>query len=93
MIVLGLFPFIGMLFVRIPDPIIGGLFIVMFGLITGIGLSNLQFIDLNSQRNLFILGFSLFVGLMVPTWVESTSDKVHCMFSGHLDRLEPDYMP
>ena len=80
MIVLGLFPFIGMLFVRIPDPIIGGLFIVMFGLITGIGLSNLQFIDLNSQRNLFILGFSLFVGLMVPTWVESTSDKVLHVF-------------
>ena len=82
MIVLGLFPFIGNLFVGIPNPIIGGLFIVMFGLITGIGLSNLQFIDLNSQRNLFILGFSLFVGLMVPTWVESTLDKVLLTLAG-----------
>ena len=36
--------------VTIPNPIIGGIFTVMFGIITAVGLSNLQFVDLNSTR-------------------------------------------
>ena len=40
----------------------------MFGMITAVGLSNLQFVDLNSSRNLFILGFSLFFGLVSLKW-------------------------
>ncbi len=64
MIVLGLFCKFGSLFITIPSPIVGGLFIVMFGLVAAVGLSNLQFVDLNSSRNLFILGFSLFFGLV-----------------------------
>merc|ERR1712079_891344 len=54
----------------IPEPIIGGIFSVMFGIITAVGLSNLQFVDLNSTRNLFILGFSLFFSLVLPKWME-----------------------
>jgi nucleobase transporter 1/2 len=33
-----------------------------------VGLSNLQFVDLNSARNLFILGFAFFMGLSVPEY-------------------------
>jgi len=40
----------------------------MFGMITAVGLSNLQFVDLNSVRNLFILGFAFFMGLSVPEY-------------------------
>ena len=61
---------VGALFVTIPEPIIGGIFSVMFGIITAVGLSNLQFVDLNSTRNLFILGFSLFFSLVLPKWME-----------------------
>ena len=64
MIILGLFSKFGALFTMIPQPIVGGIFFVMFGMITAVGLSNLQFVDLNSSRNLFILGFSLFFGLV-----------------------------
>lgn len=32
----------GALFASLPTPIVGGLFCVMFGLITGVGLSNMQ---------------------------------------------------
>ena len=64
MIILGLFSKFGAVFTLIPDPIVGGIFYVMFGMITAVGLSNLQFVDLNSSRNLFILGFSLFFGLV-----------------------------
>ena len=64
MIILGLFSKFGAVFTLIPTPIVGGIFFVMFGMITAVGLSNLQFVDLNSSRNLFILGFSLFFGLV-----------------------------
>ena len=49
----------GAIFVTIPDPVIGGVFCCVFGLITAVGISNLQYVDLNSVRNLFIVGFSI----------------------------------
>ena len=54
----------GSLFLTIPSPIVGGIFCVMFGMIAAVGLSNLQFVDLNSTRNLFVLGFSIFFSLV-----------------------------
>ena len=48
MILLGLFPFIGAVLLTIPEPIVGGVYCVMFGTITAVGLSNVQFVDLNS---------------------------------------------
>ena len=64
MVVFGLFSKLGAFFVTMPEPIIGGLFCIMFGMITAVGLSNAQFANLNSSRNLFVLGFSLFMGLV-----------------------------
>jgi len=64
MIVFGLLSKFGAFFLTMPEPIVGGIFCVMFGMITSVGLSNLQFVDLNSTRNLFVLGFSIFFGLV-----------------------------
>lgn len=66
MIILGTVSKFGALFTTIPQPIVGGMYCAMFGMITAVGLSNLQFVDLNSARNLFILGFAFFMGLSVP---------------------------
>ena len=49
------------------EPIVGGIFCVRFGMITAVGLSNLQFVNLNSTRNLFVLGFSIFFALVGKT--------------------------
>ncbi len=68
MIVLGMISKFGALFTSIPQPIVGGMYCVMFGMIASVGLSNLQFVNLNSSRNLFILGFALFMGLSVPEY-------------------------
>ncbi|XP_071960294.1 solute carrier family 23 member 2-like [Antedon mediterranea] len=68
MMLLGVFGKFGALFVALPDPIIGGVFCVMFGMVTGVGLSNLQFANMNSSRNIFIIGFSLLMGLALPWW-------------------------
>ena len=49
-IIFGVIGKIGALFATIPTPIVGGVFYVMFGLITAVGISNLQLVDLNSSR-------------------------------------------
>ena len=41
----------------------------MTGIIAAVGVSNLQYVDLNSSRNMCIFGFSLFFGLSFPTWI------------------------
>ncbi|XP_045176439.2 solute carrier family 23 member 1-like [Mercenaria mercenaria] len=76
MILLGCLGKIGGLFSTIPDPVIGGMFMITFGMITSVGLSNLQYVDLNSSRNLFILGVSLFFGFSMPNWMSANRDVI-----------------
>uniref|UniRef100_A0A3P8RUS3 Solute carrier family 23 member 1 n=1 Tax=Amphiprion percula TaxID=161767 RepID=A0A3P8RUS3_AMPPE len=64
------------LFASLPDPILGGLFCTLFGMITAVGLSNLQLVDLNSSRNLFVLGFSMFFGLTLPTYLDTHPNSI-----------------
>lgn len=68
LIVIGLFAKFGALVATIPSPIVGGLYCTLFGLIASVGLSALQKADMNSQRNLMIVGFSFFMGLSVPAY-------------------------
>ena len=66
----------GALFVSIPDPIIGGVLVVMFGMIAAVGISNLQFADMNSSRNLFVVGFSLVFGLLIPHYMKNNPNAI-----------------
>ncbi len=68
MILLGAVSKFGALFTTIPSPIVGGMYCALFGMIAAVGLSNLQFVNLNSGRNLFILGFAFFMGLSTPEY-------------------------
>lgn len=70
MLLLGLVGKFSALFASLPDPVLGALFCTLFGMITAVGLSNLQFVDLNSSRNLFVLGFSIFFGLVLPSYLK-----------------------
>jgi solute carrier family 23 (nucleobase transporter), member 1 len=68
LIVLGLASKMGALIATIPGPIVGGVYLALFGLIAAIGLSNLRRVDLDSQRNLMIIGIVLFMGFVVPRY-------------------------
>ncbi|XP_048065400.1 solute carrier family 23 member 2 isoform X1 [Megalobrama amblycephala] len=70
MLLLGMVGKFSALFASLPDPVLGALFCTLFGMITAVGLSNLQFVDLNSSRNLFVLGFSIFFGLVLPSYLK-----------------------
>lgn len=69
MIVAGYFGYVGGLVTTIPSPIVGGLFLVMFAQIVGVGLSQLQYVNLNENRNVFIVGIMLLSGLSIPSFV------------------------
>ena len=69
MLFVGFIGYFGQLIATIPDPIVGGLFIAMFGQIVAVGISNLRHVDLASSRNTFIIGFALFVGLAIPAYM------------------------
>ncbi|XP_003394195.2 solute carrier family 23 member 1 [Bombus affinis] len=88
MILQGLISKFGAVFIIIPEPIVGGIFCVMFGMITAFGLSALQYINLNSARNLYILGFSIFFPLVLSKWminhsgvIETGNDIVDSVFT------------
>ncbi|WP_132058685.1 uracil-xanthine permease family protein [Halorussus amylolyticus] len=74
MIVAGLIGYVGQLFATIPNPIVGGLYIAMFGQIAAVGLSQLKFVDLDSNRNVFIVGIALFAGLAIPGYMGNVGD-------------------
>uniref|UniRef100_H3CZF8 Uncharacterized protein n=1 Tax=Tetraodon nigroviridis TaxID=99883 RepID=H3CZF8_TETNG len=69
MILIGVLGKISAVLTTIPDPVVGGMFMVMFGVITATGISNLQSTDMNSSRTIFIFGFSMFSALAIPNWI------------------------
>ncbi|MAT69920.1 MAG: xanthine permease [Planctomycetaceae bacterium] len=68
LILLGLFGKFGAIAAAIPQPVVGGLYCTLFGLISAVGVRQFARADLSSERNLLIGGFALFMGLSVPAY-------------------------
>ncbi|KAJ7544547.1 hypothetical protein O6H91_09G082200 [Diphasiastrum complanatum] len=68
MIVFSVFGKFGGVIASIPQPIVAAIFCVLDGIVAAVGISYLQFTNLNRARNLFIIGFSLFMGFSVPQY-------------------------
>ena len=71
LIALGLLGKFGALAAAIPTPVVGGLYCTMFGLISGVGIRQFAKADLTSDRNLFIGGFALFMGISVQHYFKN----------------------
>ncbi|XP_022861930.1 nucleobase-ascorbate transporter 1-like [Olea europaea var. sylvestris] len=56
----------GAVFASIPFPIYAALYCVLFSVVGSVGLLFLQFTNMNSTRNLFMTGLSLFLGISIP---------------------------
>ncbi|KAH8493878.1 hypothetical protein H0E87_020585 [Populus deltoides] len=67
----------GALFASIPFPIFAAVYCVLFGLVASVGLSFLQFTNMNSMRNLFITGVAFFLGLSVPGYFREYTTKAY----------------
>ncbi|KAL2324291.1 hypothetical protein Fmac_023349 [Flemingia macrophylla] len=68
----------GAVLASIPLPIIAAIYCILFAFVVSAGLGFLQFCNLNSFRSMFILGFSLFMGLSVPQYFNE-----YLLLSGH----------
>lgn len=66
MLILPMFGKFGAVLSTLPKPVVGAMFVAMFGLIAAVGISNLQFVNMNNSRNLFIIGIAFFSGLSFP---------------------------
>lgn len=73
-VILAILSKVGAVFITVPYSVLGGTQIITTGFFIGIVLSNLQYIDLGSTRNVAIIGISLLFGLMMPYWMENNSD-------------------
>ncbi len=69
MLIVGFIGYFGQAIATIPTPIVGALYIAMFGQIAAVGLSNLKYVDLDASRNVFIIGIALFLGLAIPNYM------------------------
>lgn len=58
----------GAVFASIPGSIFAAIYCLLFAYVGSVGLSFLQFCNLNSFRTKFILGFSIFLGLSIPQY-------------------------
>ncbi|GFS10913.1 solute carrier family 23 member 1 [Elysia marginata] len=76
LIVMGCAGKFGALFSTIPDPVIGGILFSIFGMIGSVGVANLKHVDMDSARNVFIFGLSIYVGLGLPQWVRENRSSI-----------------
>ncbi|XP_021558653.1 solute carrier family 23 member 3 [Neomonachus schauinslandi] len=66
---LGLSPRLAQLLTTIPLPVLGGMLGVTQAVVLSTGFSSFHLADIDSGRNVFIVGFSIFMALLLPRWL------------------------
>ncbi|XP_019832569.2 solute carrier family 23 member 3 isoform X2 [Bos indicus] len=70
---LGLSPRLAQLLTTIPLPVLGGVLGVTQAMVLSTGFSSFHLADIDSGRNVFIVGFSIFMALLLPRWFREAS--------------------
>nr|XP_047935578.1 solute carrier family 23 member 3 isoform X5 [Anser cygnoides] len=68
-VALGMSPRLAGLLTRIPLAVHGGVLCITYAVAVGTGISYFQHADIDSGRNVFIVGFTMFMALLVPRWL------------------------
>ncbi|XP_036092233.1 solute carrier family 23 member 3 isoform X2 [Rousettus aegyptiacus] len=68
-VVLGLSPRLAQLLTTIPLPVLGGVLGVTQAVVLSTGFSSFHLADIDSGRNVFNVGFSIFMALLLPRWL------------------------
>ncbi|XP_046368354.2 solute carrier family 23 member 1-like [Haliotis rufescens] len=77
LIIFGFLGKLGAALASVPDPVLGGVMIIICGMLVSIGFSTLRYVNLNSSRNLAVLGLSFFVGVFLPEWIDRHPDIIN----------------
>ncbi|NXJ73966.1 S23A3 protein, partial [Trogon melanurus] len=75
-VVLGMSPRLAGLLTRIPLAVHGGVLCVTYAVAVGTGISYFQYADIDSGRNIFIVGFAMFMALLVPRWFSTAPARL-----------------
>ncbi|XP_075037130.1 solute carrier family 23 member 3 isoform X2 [Mixophyes fleayi] len=75
-ILLGCSPKLSQGLMSIPSAVHGGTLCLTFSIAVGCGVSFFQYADIDSGRNIFIVGFTMFMALLVPRWLDSVPAKL-----------------
>ncbi|KAI8774999.1 solute carrier family 23 member 1 [Biomphalaria glabrata] len=92
LIVASLFGKFGAALTTIPNPILGGVLMVIVGALLTIGLSNLQHVDMSSSRNMLVVGVPFMASMsisyclelypeIIATGVKDLDRSLHVMLS------------
>lgn len=76
LVLLGFVAKFGSIFVTLPSPVLGGIYFVIFGMISAVGIVSLRTVDMTSSRNVFIIGFTTFTGLSVANWMKANPGAI-----------------
>ncbi|XP_069591407.1 solute carrier family 23 member 3 [Ranitomeya imitator] len=68
-IFLGCSPRVSQVLLTIPSAVHGATLSLTFSMAVGGGISFFQYADIDSGRNIFIVGFTMFMALLVPRWL------------------------
>ncbi len=82
-VILGLFPIIAGIFQALPQPVLGGATIIMFGTVAVAGIKILSMVNL-TKRNSIILAVAFSMGLgvtFVPEILDASPDLIKSVFS------------
>lgn len=83
LVLLGLFPKFGALIAIMPNPVLGGAGIIMFGMVASAGIKTIKKVHLNN-RNMLILAISIGIGLGVtvrPDFLQNLPGFLKSLFS------------
>ncbi|GMB00563.1 nucleobase:cation symporter-2 family protein [Pelosinus sp. IPA-1] len=80
LIILGMFPKLAAVIAAIPNPVLGGAGVAMFGMVAASGIRTLAKIDFNGTHNIMVVGISLGLGMITlavpnfyhnfPSWLQ-----------------------
>ncbi|KAM5124843.1 solute carrier family 23 member 3 [Mantella aurantiaca] len=65
-----------LMMMTLPSAVHGGTLCLTFSMAVGGGVSFFQYADIDSGRNIFIVGFTMFMALLVPRWLEAMPTKL-----------------
>lgn len=81
LVLMGLVPKIGAFIAAIPEPVIGGVAVVMFAMVAAVGAQNLRTVEFSGNHNTFVVAVALGVGLLpafapdffkhFPAWLQT----------------------
>ncbi|GAA3552749.1 nucleobase:cation symporter-2 family protein [Amycolatopsis ultiminotia] len=76
LVVMGLVPKIGAFIAAIPEPVVGGVAVVMFAMVAAVGVQNLKKVDFSGNHNAFVVAVALGVGLLPAFGLDRSGNSI-----------------